>query len=180
MDIGLMFEYFDSIDMPTSKESFNYSHYNILQNCAKEGIENVLVLEDDCQFVSMSSFNDIHNELRKEDWSWIYYGANARPYPDHRQPSSCTKHLRLISAAYTTHAIGYTQKLISAILTAYNPENGEMYDAFLDRVILTYKAAHICVPFLCVQKPSFSDLWDRDVDYTDTFTASEDYLRNIC
>lgn len=179
-EIGLVYDFFFSLEMPTPRESFNYSHYAILEQCAKAGYEKVLVLEDDCEFVGMSKFHDIHSELSKEDWYWVYYGANARPYPDHKQPAYCTRHLRLISSAFTTHAIGYTHKLITAVLWGYKPSGGEMFDSFLDRVILASTPAHISIPFLCVQKPAFSDLWNRNVDYSDTFKASEEYLRDIC
>lgn len=179
-EIGLIYEWFDSVTKSSPRESFNWSHYHILEKCANEGYERVLILEDDCSFVSMDQFQAIHDDLLKQTWWWIYYGANVRPYPDHRQPIGCSDYLRKITSAYTTHAIGYTHKIITAILWAYNPKTGEMYDAFLDRLILPSIAAHISIPFLCIQQPAFSDLWNRNVDYSDTFKASENYLRNIC
>lgn len=146
----------------------------------QQNYENALVLEDDCCFVNMQHFYAIHKDFKWIATDWIYYGCNARPYPDHIPPRPCSEHTRIIQAAYTTHAIGYSADLIRAISEAYDPSTGEMYDAFLDRAILPSVAAHVTIPFLCVQQPAFSDLWNRNVDYLDTFKASEEYLRNIC
>lgn len=176
--IGLMYQWFDSIEMDSPRDSFNYSHYAILEKCLKEGYQKCLILEDDCAFINIDKFRDIHNQLK--DWNWVYYGANVRPYPDHILPTYHSSHLRLIRSAFTTHAIGYTDRTISAILGAYNPSTGAMFDAWLDEKMLPNTPAHITVPFLCVQQPSFSDLWNRNVDYSDTFKASEEYLYNIC
>ena len=179
-EIGLEYEFFPSIKKDSARDSFNWSHYQILKEAYRDGHTMVMVIEDDCAFKSIGYFEDIHIELAESDWSLAYYGVNARPYPDHREPTYYSKHLRKIHAGYTTHAIGYTRNAIEAILWAYAPETGEMYDAFLDRLILPSIGAYVTIPFLCVQKPSFSDLWNRTVDYTDTFQASEEYLRNIC
>jgi GR25 family glycosyltransferase involved in LPS biosynthesis len=178
--IELEFEFYDSVKKDTPRDSFNWSHYQILMHCAEAEYDRVLILEDDCAFESVHWFEKIHIELIKQNWAWMYYGCNARPYPDHRTPGFCSTHLRTISSAYTTHAIGYTHSLITAILSYYRPNTAEMYDAFLDRLILPSIPAHVSIPFLCVQKPAFSDLWNRNVDYSDTFKASEEYLRNIC
>ena len=179
-EIGLMYVWFDSIEKDTPRESFNYSHRKIIEDCFTDGYEKVLVLEDDCCFRRMDKFWDVHNELNAMQWDWVYYGANVRPYPEHLQPKPCTSHLRTIRSAFTTHAIGYTQKAINAIHSYYKPESGHMYDSWLDQFLLPSMPAQISCPFLCVQKPAYSDLWNRNVDYTDTFSASEQYIRDIC
>jgi hypothetical protein len=178
--IGLQFEWFDSLEKATPRDSFNHSHYNILKNSLLEHYEKVLVLEDDCSFRRMDMFWPIHIQLESLDWNWMYYGANLRPYPDHIEPMACTANLRTIQAAYTTHAIGYTKSAMNAVVSLYKPEMGMMFDAWLDEYLLRSMPAHISYPFLCVQKPTFSDLWNRNVDYQDTFIASEEYIKDIC
>jgi len=178
--IGLMYVWFDSIKMDSPRASFNHSHYKILEDCLTDGYERVLILEDDCRFQKIDKFWDIHNELESQSWKWMYYGANLRPYPEHYQPEACTAHLRTIRSAFTTHAIGYTQTAINAIVSHYKPESGIMFDAWLDKHLLPSMPAHISYPFLCVQQPAFSDLWNRNVDYTDTFSASEEFISQLC
>jgi hypothetical protein len=108
----------------------------------------------------------------------IYYGLNARPYPEHKEPQYVSNYLRRVFCGYTTHAIGYHRLTTDWIVKNYQPNSSMMYDAWLsDQLENFYTLA--TVPFLAVQAPSHSDLWNRNVDYTDTFKASEEYLKSI-
>jgi hypothetical protein len=176
---GLEYQVFHSLPFSTPRDSFNHSHYALIHKFYNDGVDNLLILEDDCRFQNLDKFQDIHYELTKNKWKMVYYGCNARPYPDHEEPRYCSPHLRHISAAFTTHAIGYTRPVMKLILDVYNPNEGQMYDAWLDEYLLKLVNAHVTVPFLAVQAPVKSDLWNRDVDYTDTFQASEQYLKGI-
>lgn len=178
--INLRYEYFDSVQKDTPRDSFNYSHYEILKNFSKSNLNWILVLEDDCRFKNMNLLVDIHEH---EDEFWrkaclIYYGLNARPYPEHKEPQFVSNYLRRVFCGYTTHAIGYNRITADYIVKNYQPNSGIMYDAWLSDNIQDLYAL-TTVPFLAVQAPSHSDLWNRNVDYTDTFKASEEYLKSI-
>jgi hypothetical protein len=175
----LAWDWFYAVESDSPRDSFNRSHHQILQNFMQSDKQRLLVVEDDCRFKALAKFNDIHLELEKENFRWVYYGANVRPYPEHIEPKYVSKHLRLLKSAYTTHCIGYTKDVVSMILDFYNPNKGQMYDAWLDECFLKTIPAHITVPFLAVQAPVFSDLWNRNVDYSDTFRASEEHLKSI-
>ena len=178
--INLRYEYFDSIAKDTPRDSFNHSHYEILNNFIKSGLSRILVLEDDCRFRNMNIIEDIHED---ENAFWdesqiIYYGINARPYPEHQEPQYVSNYLRRVLCGYTTHAIGYHRLAAEWINKNYQPKSGIMYDAWLSDQLKKFYAL-VTVPFLAVQEPSHSDLWNRNVDYTDTFQASEQYLKTI-
>lgn len=178
--INLRYEYFDALPMETPRDSFNHSHYEILKNFSKSDFDRILVLEDDCRFRNMNVVEQIHTH---EDEFWrnaglIYYGMNARPYPEHKEPQYVSNYLRRVFCGYTTHAIGYHRLMVDHIVQSYQPNSKMMYDAWLSERLPGFYA--LCtVPFLAVQAPSHSDLWNRNVDYTDTFKASEEYLNSI-
>ena len=178
--INLRYEYFDALPMDTPRDSFNHSHYEILKNFSKSDYDRILVLEDDCRFRNMNVIEQIHTH---EDEFWlnsmlIYYGINARPYPEHKEPQYVSNYLRRVFCGYTTHAIGYHRAAVDYIVHNYQPNSKIMYDAWLSERLPDFYS--LCtVPFLAVQAPSHSDLWNRNVDYTDTFKASEEYLKSI-
>jgi hypothetical protein len=53
-----------------------------------------------------------------------------------------------------------------------------MFDTWLDLNLHKFNAVAV-VPMVAEQLASFSTLWQRDVDYSDTFKAGNDYLLNI-
>jgi hypothetical protein len=207
-DQGLQYHYFYSIEDADPKRSFNLSHKAILtqfcdemfQQLKKQGIDDfnnktILVLEDDADLRNLEYLNDryedgsvaqwdnalsdydfsIINQL-PDDWDILYLGANVKPTPDFIPPKRVGKNVFRIFNAYTTHAIIYRLGAAQWIKDLYDGEM--MYDAWLDTQ-LKFLNAYICCPFLSYQRPTRSDLWDRNVDYTDTFQASENYLNSI-
>jgi len=96
--INLRYEYFDALPMDTPRDSFNHSHYEILKNFSKSDLDRILVLEDDCRFRNMNVVEQVHTH---EDEFWlnsmlIYYGMNARPYPEHKEPQYVSNYLRRV------------------------------------------------------------------------------------
>jgi hypothetical protein len=175
-DEGLQYHYFHSVEASDPKRSFNLSHKAILTEAYNNGYESILVMEDDADLRNLHMVDDIMGQLPME-WDMLYLGANVKPTPDFTPPRRISKNLFRIFNAYTTHAIIYRKEAIELISDIYNAKS--MYDAWLDHHILPSMHALICSPFLSWQRPSRSDLWDRLVDYTDTFQASENYLNSL-
>jgi hypothetical protein len=181
--IGLEFEFFDSIPCDNPIESFNKSHIAILgQLAGSQKDSTFLVLEDDAVFQNMHMFNSIMNQLwnnyidDEPDFDMLYLGANLKPYPDYIPPVKVDENLYRVFSAYTTHAIVYRYQIAQKIIANYN---GQIFDVFLNDHILRNSRCYICSPFLSVQRPGFSGLWNRDADYTDIFMQSEDMLNDI-
>jgi hypothetical protein len=175
-DQGLQYHYFYSIDDADPKRSFNLSHKAILTDAYNNGYESVLVMEDDADLRNLHLADQIMGQLPMY-WDLLYLGANVKPYPDFAPPDRRGENMFRLWNAFTTHAIIYRKEAIELISDIYKAD--AMYDAWLDKHILPTMDAFVCCPFLSWQRPSRSDLWDRVVDYTDTFQASEDYLKTI-
>lgn len=166
---GISFEYYYALE-GNPKESFCYSQIEILKTCT----ERMLVLEDDVLFKNLENFTQVLGEL-PENWDMLYLGANARPYEGHREYENYSEHLRRIRSCFTTHAVAYTKATATKIVSSYEYTEGQLYDTWLDQYIDSVNA-YITVPFLAIQRPTRSDLWDRFVDYLDVFEESEKYL----
>jgi hypothetical protein len=133
-------------------------------------------MEDDADLRNLDMVDEIMGQLPAH-WDLLYLGANVKPCPDFAPPDRIGDNMFRLWNAYTTHAIIYTKETAKLISEIYN--TNAMYDAWLDKHILPTMDAFVCCPFLSWQRPSRSDLWDRLVDYTDTFQASENYLKTI-
>ena len=176
-NFGIKSATFDAVEDPDPKRSFNLSHRAILQQFINSKDKTVLVLEDDCVFVNTDRADDVLKYMPDIDyWDILYFGANLKPYPEFEPPVRYSTHWYQVFNAYTTHAIAYTRPIAEYILRCYDIDT--MYDAWLDSKLHVMEA-FCCSPFLAYQRPTRSDLWDRNVDYTDTFKASEDYLKTI-
>ena len=74
---------------PSTKEPFTHigykgcflSHLSILKKAREEGLENILILEDDVQFTPdfLSNETKIIDQLRQKEWDFIQFGYAALP-----------------------------------------------------------------------------------------------------
>ena len=54
----------------------------------------------------------------------------------------------------------------------FNPMNGTIYDEWLRLNVLNQFKCYVVYPMVCFQRPSFSDLRNKYVDYTKGFEDS--------
>lgn len=172
--IGLNFEFFWAFEMDDPRDSFNYSYHAIIQQ--NLGCDSLLVLEDDARFQNTHLWEWVET---RADCDILYLGVNAMPYDNHPTPSYVNWLFRQIYAGYTTHAVGYQQNMLEFISDHYHPEQKIVYDHWLSTKLLKYFEAHVVVPFISIQTPNRSGLLNMDVDYTDIFKSSEEYLMSI-
>ena len=175
---GIKFEYFHALP-GSPKESFNRSHLAILKQFVDSDDDMMLLLEDDCQFRHLQLLDNVMSEI-PPDFDMIYFGVNSRPYDGFALPEYESVHLRRLKSGYTTHAIVYKKSVAKYITDTFVAEGYEgMYDQWLDENILKQYKVYVTVPFLAVQRPVRSDLWNRPVDYTDTFVQAEIFLKSV-
>jgi len=169
---------FNAIEDNNPAISFCRSQIAILKEFIESDHESILILEDDVEFKNLNILPQVLNELPK-DWQMLYLGSNAKPYPDFIPAVYFSEHLRVVKSAFCTHAIAYKKEIAKWIVENYEYKDGQLYDTWLDLVVLKKFDVYHTVPFLATQKPVFSSLWNRQVNYNDVWQASEDYLTTI-
>jgi hypothetical protein len=174
---GVHIEPFYAIPDKDPKVSFCMSQIGMLKKFLASGLETALLCEDDVQFRNLNRFEYIVKELPK--WDLFYLGANCKPYPDCIIPIRVSKHILKVHSAWCTHAVGYTREMAQYIVDNYEYKGGQLFDTWLDINVLPKFDCYISSPMLAYQKPVRSDLWERVVDYTDTFNASDEYLKSL-
>jgi hypothetical protein len=149
--------------------SFNMSMISILKMFTESEFDTCLILEDDVQFQNEST-------AFLGGWDMVYLGGNYLPAGDNTAPQYVDGNTRRIFNAWTTHAVGYTQKAAQWIVANYDLSG--IFDDWLNQNIHRFKV-YATVPMTAVQQPGESSLWERAVDYTDIFDRSNDYLTQI-
>jgi len=90
----------------------------------------------------------------------LYLGGNVLENLTH-----VSGHWWRVKETWTTHAVIYTPKAAAYILSRYE-NNERIYDDFLRTDIQPNLKCYICKPFVCVQRPSYSDIWEQHADYS--------------
>jgi hypothetical protein len=164
---GFEFEYHYAIECDDPVESFCFSMKDILlKNCA---LNNFLVVEDDCNFRLYDRLGVCFSEL-PNDWDLFYLGGNCT------KAKKFSKNLRRVKYSLCTHAVAYTGKAAKEIAEGYEMKEGQLFDTWLAEC---YQASHECYiayPMIAIQRPVYSDLWSRDVDYLDIWDSVDNYL----
>jgi glycosyl transferase family 25 len=159
---GLTVERFAAINHEIPMMSFNLSQQAMLRTVT----ENTMIFEDDVKFVS-DKLNTVLSTA-PDDWDILYLGANVMDNLKHH-----SGHWWRLKEAWTTHAIIYTPKAAQWILERFYPETSQPYDDFLREYVQPNLNCYICKPYICTQRPDFSDLWNTHADYGIHHTESK-------
>ena len=150
------------IDPDSPMKGFNQAQWNAIN--ASKG--NTVIFEDDVVFDRNSGHLLQALDELPVDWDILYLGANVvgTDLCSWPEPQHYSTHLRRVTQAWTTHAVCYSQKGLDWIKQNWKHDDGQMYDDFL-RCNLEKLQAFIIFPMICNQRPGYSDIWQREVDY---------------
>lgn len=167
---GIEFERYCAVDgtavlNPTRMNAGQYgnylSHLGILEQCMINGIDRVMIFEDDVEFCQ--DFEDKFSRLYPlipEDWDMVYLGFNRIAGTEH--PTDREEIVK-ITGAYAIHAFMLNRK---AIRIAYNfmsrnKVQADVYYAELQKSLNVYSFKEQ----LCSQRPDYSDIENSYVNY---------------
>lgn len=146
--------------------NFNRSQANALKQAAKH--ESSLILEDDVEFRDMTHLDEALKAL-PADWDVVFLGATLNS----KHKEKVHPNLYVYKDGWATQAVGYSRKMANYIAEKFNPDGGVIFDEWLRFNILPFFKCYIVSPMVCYQRPSFSNLRGRFVDYTAGFEQSE-------
>lgn len=164
LSINLQFERFKALPHIGPHQSFNFSFLAILAEFWHSGKETLLFIEDDCQFQNLDKLPAAINQL-PANWDMLYLGANLL---DHEGYS---KNLVRVKKAWATHAVAFRREVVWHILTNYHNVSAQMFDNWLGEEIHPKFNCFMCKPVMAVQRPGYSDIWQKEVDYTELFKS---------
>ena len=138
------------------------SHRDLIQMSADEGVDSLLVFEDDVVFDD--GLNEKFTEWTKEvpdNWDMLYFGGNhnVRSVED----KQISPHVLKITGTFTTHAYAIRSTMYQMILKRL-----ENIDLDVDIIYTEFQAdsnAYCFTPRLAWQRAGWSDILDVHADY---------------
>jgi len=159
------------------------SHVRLIERAKNKGFKNIFIFEDDIQFINYddSIIKDAIKDLRQRKWGLFYLGSSANCKFHYTTP-----HLvRPVNSdglkaahAYAINSSAYNKilshnwiwKQCEKEISFLSDESLRLYkhiDKFYrDILIPNYHCYHIN-PIMAVQRSSYSDVQNRDVDYSE-------------
>jgi len=137
------------------------SNLAIVKMAKSKGLNNVLVFEDDVEFI-------VHNpekylkkailQIGNLDWALFYLGANT-----HEKLTKIKPNLILLKNAYAVHSMAYNKKIYDKFIQKYEgikeiSKHEDILDVFLAEQI---QSKYICLmvnPMLTTQMNDYSDI----------------------
>lgn len=135
------------------------SHFKVLDYCYKYDVH-AMIFEDDVQFSrNIDNLKEYLKALDSIKWDMLYLGANVTSpiYP-------VSDLFGQLTSAQSTHAYLVNREFISTIL-ACRGLIGKHLDLIYSENIVPYNDCFITIPMLATQRPSFSDIENRPVNY---------------
>jgi hypothetical protein len=155
--------------------SFNHSHYDTVKKGFDTG-KTFAIFEDDIIFDRFWKHIDEASRQLPDDWDALYLGANIMG--DWQMPHKASSHLSRLPNAWMTHAIVYSMKGAAFVLDNFNPDTFPVYDEWLRLNLMPGGNVYLLTPMSCYQRPGYSDVWQRDVEYG-THEPGNKYLSKL-
>lgn len=152
------------------------SHFSLLEKAYKNGFTDLLIIEDDCEFVN--GFNVLINELWQnlpEEWDMIWIGGNER----NKQKARALEHYQIIPGDYYgSHCILFSKSGIEKVYKTISVLGvKDQIDIFYSRYIPDFKQYAFSVP-LSTQNWTVGDiinhLYHDSMNYS-YFTKANQY-----
>lgn len=160
---------FDAIWNENGHRGCIMSHMKLLSQVKDEGI--FMVVEDDIQV--LGSWADIEEAISQlpPQWDMLYLGATLiKPQKRYSQ------NLYILEGGLTTHAIIYnnTWGVVDYILENHNTNT---VDDFMAIDVQENYECFITSPMIITQAPGYSDIVERETDYSEIAESYKKYMR---
>jgi len=140
------------------------THMDIIREARQDGLESVLIFEDDATPVQeeLPSLDGAMSDLKDRPWEMLYLGATYAWVSG--PPVMVTENLFQVPRAYSTHAIAVHSRAYDYIL-----EEGlkvrQAIDAFYQHTIEPRGQVYHLNPMAFYQASGFSDIQGRHMEY---------------
>lgn len=155
------------------------SNLAIVKYAKENNLDNVLVFEDDVEFIVDDPEKHLKRSLSQignMKWSLFYLGANT-----HNKLIKIKPNLILLKNSYAVHAMAYNKSVYDKFIRRYEDikrisKQKDILDVYLADEIQAKDVCLMVNPMLATQRDSYSDIEKRVVSYK---FIEERYKRNI-
>ena len=161
---------FSAIEHTDGRIGVIKSNLEIIKLAKKKKAKNVLVFEDDVQFIwendPLKNLELAMKQASSLKWQLFYLGANT-----HQKLLKFNKNLILLKNAFAVHSMAYDNSIYDKFIDyAENVNEIKKHSDILDVYLATQiQPVHMCLmvnPILTTQRESYSDIEKTNVNYS--------------
>jgi len=167
---------FSAIEYEPSWFGCYLSHMEILSE-ARRVKENVLIFEDDIEFVNFNNF-DIEQALDEMNnfywWDMLYLGGNIlKPF------YQVSKYWAKLTHCQSTHAYGVNHTFVPRLRDwFFSQKKKTILDVMYADGVIPYRNCYITIPsMVAIQRTDYSDIEKREMNYDIPIRRYEHFLR---
>jgi len=144
------------------------SNLGVVKLAKKKGLKNVLVFEDDVEFIvdnPQEVLAESLSQIGNLDWQLFYLGANT-----HNKLIKIKPNLILLKNAFAVHSMAYNEKSYDKFIKRYEGLNkisnmNDILDVYLAQYFQVNSICLMVNPMMTTQMNSYSDIEKRVVNY---------------
>ena len=140
------------------------SHFEIIKKSKEENLNNILILEDDVFFSDEILKLDEYMSLIPKDWDFIYFGGN---HVYGTPPVKINEKVLKLNFTVALQCVAINKQMFDVILSIL-PKMGKQVDGYYANLHNTFNAYGF-TPIMAKQMLGFSDIQNRNVDYSNFF-----------
>ena len=151
------------------------SHVNIWKRAKLEGWKNVLIIEDDCDFIPdlQNKFNELIKEV-PNDWDMLYFGGVHEERGGKFIPTKVSENVVKCARMITTTCYAINESCYDLAINSVLAEEPWFYtavDGYLAAAVQPKCNAYAFNPPLAWQRGSYSDIQSGYRDYSKSMKA---------
>jgi hypothetical protein len=140
------------------------SHLEIIKKCKEEGLNNVLIMEDDVCFSDEILKLDEYMSAVPKDWEFLYFGGN---HVYGSPPELINDKIIKLNYTVALQCVAIHNSMFE-VIEAILPKMKKQVDAYYADLHNTFNAYGF-YPNMAKQTAGFSDIQNRNVDYSNYF-----------
>lgn len=166
------FEVFEAIDgnklninttLLSGEKGIIKSVITILEDAISKNYSKILIVEDDCEFnKNINNINEYYNHL-PSDWDMVYFGGNHNIHVSSPPPEKINDYVARLKNTYSAHCIAIKNNMFNVILESIKHFNFPLDVSY--QHLQNYFNVYAFYPGIAYQKPDFSDIQKKFVDY---------------
>ena len=140
------------------------SHLEIIRKCKEENIKNVLILEDDVYFTDEVLNLDDYMSKVPSDWDFLYFGGN---HVYGQKPELINDKIIKLNFTVALQCVAINSSMFEIIEMVLSKKQKQVDGYYAD--LHNRFNAYGFYPNMAKQKAGFSDIQNRNVDYSNFF-----------
>lgn len=146
------------------KTGLSQTLHELLTHALSNNMQRILVFEDDVEFLKDPNDYMLKCQMQLlalKEWDLFYLGINSHvPFDD-----QMSENILRVRRAYALHAVAYSREGILKSLHALSSQPLLAADVAIEQIVQPLGHCYCCYPMLATQRPSFSDIENKNVHY---------------